>query len=40
MVQSKPAKSVKLADLREWFGLQRVDADGFFEEWLGDLPTW
>ncbi len=39
MVQSKPAKSVKLADLREWFGLQRVEADGFFEEWLGDLPT-
>ena len=38
MVQSKPAKSVKLADLREWFGLQRVEADGFFEEWLKDLP--
>ncbi len=38
MVQSRTAKSVKLADLREWFGLQRVEADGFFEEWLGDLP--
>jgi hypothetical protein len=40
MVQSKPAKSVKLADLREWFGLQRVDSDDFFDdEWLGDLPA-
>ena len=38
MVQSKPAKSVKLADLRAWFGLQRIESDDFFDEWLGDLP--
>ena len=39
MVQSKPAKSVKLADLRDRFGLQRAEIDGFFEEWLGDFPA-
>ncbi len=38
MVQSKPAKSVKLADLRLQFGLQRTEAEDFFREWLEQLP--
>jgi hypothetical protein len=38
MVQSKPAKSVKLADLRDRFGLRPVEIDDFFEEWLEPLP--
>lgn len=39
MVQSKPAKSVKLADLRSQFGLQRTEVESFFLEWLDRLPT-
>lgn len=38
MVQSKPAKSVKLADLRLQFRLQRTEAEAFFTEWLEALP--
>ena len=38
MVQSKPAKSVKLADLRLQFGLQRTEAAEFFLEGLEALP--
>jgi hypothetical protein len=39
MVQSKPARSVKLADLRSHFNLQRTEAEDFFPEWQTDLPT-
>lgn len=38
MVQSKPAKSIRLADLRSQFGLQRTEAEAFFPEWLEALP--
>ncbi len=38
MVQSISASKVKLSDLREQFGLQWVDTEGFFQEWLGDFP--
>lgn len=38
MVQSRPAKSIKLADLRLQFGLQRTEAEVFFTEWLTALP--
>lgn len=38
MVQSKPAKSIRLADLRLQFGLQRTEAEEFFLEWLTALP--
>lgn len=39
MVQSIPARKVKLSDLREQFGLQWVEAETFFQEWLGDFPA-
>ena len=39
MVQTKPAKAVKLADLRNQFGLQRTEEETFFQEWLEELPT-
>jgi len=38
VVQSKPAKSIKLADLRVQFGLQRTEVEDFFSEWLEELP--
>ncbi len=38
MVQSRPAKSVKLAELRSQFNLERTEAEDFFPEWLEDLP--
>ena len=38
MVQTKPAKTIKLADLRAQFGLQRSEDEAFFQEWLEDLP--
>lgn len=38
MVQTKPAKTIKLADFRAQFGLQRSEDETFFREWLEDLP--
>lgn len=38
MVQTKPAKAVKLANLWTQFGLQRTENETFFYEWLEDLP--
>lgn len=38
MAQSIAARTVKLHDLKAKFGLQRVEAESFFQEWLTDLP--
>ncbi|NJR62824.1 MAG: restriction endonuclease subunit R [Cyanobacteria bacterium CRU_2_1] len=38
MAQTIAARNVKLHDLKAKFGLQRVDAEAFFREWLDDLP--
>ncbi|MBC7881864.1 MAG: restriction endonuclease subunit R [Anaerolineae bacterium] len=38
MAQTIAARNVKLHDLKAKFGLQRVEAESFFQEWLGDLP--
>ena len=39
MAQTLAAKNVKLHDLKAKFGLQRVEDDLFFREWLEELPT-
>ncbi|MEO1403545.1 MAG: type I restriction endonuclease [Cyanobacteria bacterium J06635_1] len=38
MVQSIPARKVKLSDLKDKFGLQWTEAENFFPEWLENLP--
>ena len=38
MVQTIPATNISLYDLKTKFGLQRVDDDQFFREWVDDLP--
>jgi len=38
MAQTIAARNVKLHDLKARFGLQRVDTEPFFREWLDDLP--
>ena len=39
MAQILAAKNVKLHDLKAKFGLQRVEDDLFFREWLEELPA-
>ena len=38
MAQTIPATNISLYDLKTKFGLQRVDDDQFFREWVDDLP--
>ncbi|MBT9317516.1 type I restriction endonuclease [Leptothoe spongobia] len=38
MVQSIPARRVKLSDLKDMFGLQWNEAEDFFTEWFGGFP--
>jgi len=38
MVQTIAATNISLYDLKKKFGLQRVDDDQFFREWVDDLP--
>ena len=38
MTQTTAARNVKLHDLKAKFGLQRVEAEPVFREWLDDLP--
>ncbi|BAT56443.1 hypothetical protein NOS3756_54480 [Nostoc sp. NIES-3756] len=38
MVQIIPAKNIGVAYLKERFGLQRVENEAFFTEWLDNLP--
>lgn len=38
MAQTVAARNVKLHDLKAKFGLQRVETEVFFREWLDDLP--
>ncbi|WP_339366784.1 restriction endonuclease subunit R [Gloeocapsa sp. PCC 7428] len=38
MTQAIAARKVKLHDLKTKFGLQRVEDDQFFREWLDELP--
>jgi hypothetical protein len=38
MVQTVAARNVKLHDLKTNFGLQRVEEEQFFREWLDNLP--
>jgi hypothetical protein len=38
MTQTIAARSVKLHDLKSKFGLERVEDDSFFSEWLENLP--
>lgn len=39
MVQSIPARRVKLSDRKDMFGLQRNEAEDFFPEWLDNFPA-
>lgn len=38
MAQILPAKTVTLAELHHWFGLQQTEAEQLFPEWQLDLP--
>jgi hypothetical protein len=38
MAQTIAARNVKLYDLKVKFGLERVETESFFQEWLDDLP--
>ncbi|MBW4700061.1 MAG: restriction endonuclease subunit R [Aphanocapsa lilacina HA4352-LM1] len=38
MVQAVPAREIKLADLRDQFGLEQSEERGIFREWRADLP--
>lgn len=38
MAQTTAARNVKLHELKSKFGLQRVETETFFREWLDDLP--
>jgi hypothetical protein len=37
-MQTIPARTVKLHDLKSKFGLERVEDESFFSEWLEELP--
>ena len=39
MVQTIPARKIKLHDLKAKFGLQRVEDESFFREWFNNLPA-
>ena len=38
MTQTITARNVKLHDLKTRFGLQQVQDEAFFSEWLNDFP--
>lgn len=38
MTQTIAARKIKLHDLKTRFGLQQVQDEAFFPEWLNDLP--
>jgi hypothetical protein len=37
-MQTIAARTVKLHDLKTKFGLERVEDEAFFSEWLEELP--
>ena len=38
MTQALAARKIKIHDLKVKFGLQQIDDEDFFREWLDELP--